>query len=69
MPDLDKSVLNYPKVIIACKFIVVFLGATVILGVQLNQLIDEPIFLAYDLAHNPFYFIYLMRLDLSFLFC
>jgi hypothetical protein len=60
MSGLDKSVLNYPKVIVACTFVAVFLGAAVILGVHLNQLIDEFIFLAYDLTHNPFYFIYLI---------
>ena len=64
MSGLDKNVLNYPKVIVACTFVAVFLGAAVILGVHLNQLINEFIFLAYDLTHNlthnPFYLIYLI---------
>ena len=36
MSGLDKSVLNYPKVIVACTFVAVFLDAAVILGVHLN---------------------------------
>lgn len=60
MSGLDKSVLNYPKIIVACIFVAVFIGAAVILGVHLNQLIDEFILLVYDLTHNPFYLIYLI---------
>ena len=60
MSNLDKSILNYPKVIVVCTFVAVFLGAAVILGVYLNQLIDEFIFLVYDLTHNPFYLVYLI---------
>ena len=57
---LDKNALNYPKIIVACTFVAIFFGAAVILGIHLNQLIDEFILLVYDLTHNPFYLIYLI---------
>lgn len=60
MSGLNKSVLNYSKVIVACTFVAVFLGAVVTLGVRLNQLIGEFILRVYDLTHNPFYLIYLI---------
>ena len=58
--SFENSILNYPKIIVACTFVAVFLGAAIILGVHLNQLIDEFVLLIYDLTHNPFYLIYLI---------
>lgn len=67
MSGLDTNVLSYPKVIVACVFVIVFLGAATALGVHLNQLVDEFILLVSDLTHNPFYFIYLIT-AIGFLF-
>ena len=60
MSNLDSNILSYPKVIVACVFVLVFLGAAAALGVHLNLLVNEFILLVSDLNHNPFYFIYLI---------
>ena len=52
--------MNYPKIIVTSLFAILFLGATIALGLHLDQFVDIFVFSISNLVQNPFYVIYLI---------
>lgn len=57
---LKKNIEDHLAVLIAWAFVVVLLGAAVILGFPQKELADKIMLFVTNSAHNPFYIVYLI---------